>query len=183
MSDQFPICEVRLPSFSLVWAARVKSWPSSKTRTCKKREAGGSSLRSTLSQRAAGAPTFKRRLLSRSAGVASLLLLVRSVVAGVPGNVNTVAAGEQAAPPRMLGKKAVMHVYSYAPKTLEITSVTSHFFKDVDACERAVGSALRTAASRASEGDLLDAQCVAIDPPETIAQPEATYRPAEVTEL
>ena len=183
MSDQFPICEVRLRSFSLARAARVKSWPSSKTRACQKREAGGSSLRSTLSQRAPGAPTSKRRLLSRSAGVASLLVLVASVVAGVPGPINTVAAGEQGAPPRMLGKKAVMHVYSYAPKTLEITAVTSHFFKDVGACERAVGSALRTAASRASEGDLLDAQCVAIDPPETIAQPEATYRPAEVTEL
>jgi hypothetical protein len=181
MSEQFPICEVRLPSFSLVWAARVKSWPSSKTRTCKKGEAGGSSLRSTL--RAPGAPTSKRRLFSRSTDVASLLVLVASVVAGVPGPINTVVAGEQPAPPRMLGKKAVMHVYSYAPKTLEITAVTSHFFKDVDACERAVGRALRTAASHASEGDLLDAQCVAIDPPETIAQPEATYRPAEVTEL
>jgi len=48
-----------------------------------------------------------------------------------------------------------MHVYSYAPKTLEITSVTSHFFKDVDARERAVSSALRTAAANASEGDLV----------------------------
>jgi hypothetical protein len=176
MSDQFPICEVGLRSFSLARAARVKSWPSSKIRACKKREAGGSSLRSTL--RAPGAPTSKRRLFSRSTGVASLLVLVASVVAGVPGPINTVTA-----PPRMLGKKAVMHVYSYAPKTLEITAVTSHFFKDVDACERAVGRALRTAASHASEGDLLDAQCVAIDPPETIAQPDATYRPAEVTEL
>ena len=45
-----------------------------------------------------------------------------------------------------------MHVYSYAPKTLESTSVTSHFFKDVDARERAVSSALRTAACNASEG-------------------------------
>jgi hypothetical protein len=83
----------------------------------------------------------------------------------------------------MLGRKAVMHVYSYAPKTLEITSVTSHFFKDVDACESAVGAALRSAMSHAIEGDLVDAQCVAIDPPEALAQPEATRRPAEVTEL
>ena len=183
MSDQFLICEVRLRSFSLVWAARVKSWASSKTRNCKKREAGGSSLRSTLSQWAPGAPTSKRRLLTRPAGVASLLLLVGSVVAGVPGPANTVAPGKQAAPTRMLGKKAVMHVYSYAPKTLEITAVTSDFFKDVDACERAVGRALRVATSHAREGDLVDAQCVAIDPPETIAQPKATYRPGEVTEL
>jgi hypothetical protein len=183
MSDQFPICEVGLRSFSLARAARVKSWPSSKTRACKKREAGGSSLRSTLSQRAPGAPTSKRRLLSRSAGVASSLLLVGSVVAGVPGSVTTVVAGKQAAPARMLGKKAVLHVYSYAPKTLEITSVTSQFFKDADACERAVGRALRAATSHAREGDLVDAQCVTIEPPEAIAQPEARHGLTEVTEL
>jgi hypothetical protein len=119
----------------------------------------------------------------RSAGVVLSLLLVGSVVAGVPGPANILAPGKQAKQPRMLGKKAVMHVYSYAPKTLEITSVSSHFFKDVDACERAVGGALDTATSRASEGDLVDAQCVAIDPPEALAQPEETHLPVEVTRL
>ena len=83
---------------------------------------------------------------------------------------------------RMLGKRAVMHVYTYAPKTLEITSVTSHLFKDVDACESAVGGALRSALGHTSAGDLVDAQCVAIDPPEAIARPETTHGP-EVTEL
>jgi hypothetical protein len=83
----------------------------------------------------------------------------------------------------MHGKKAVMHVYSYTPETLEITSVTSHFFNDVDACERAVGSALRTAASQASAGDRVDAQCVAVDPPDAPAQPRAASRSAEVTKL
>lgn len=76
-----------------------------------------------------------------------------------------------------------MHVYTYAPKTLEITSVSSHFFKDVDACERAVGGALNAATSDASEGELVDAQCVVIDPPEALARPEETRLPAEVTEL
>jgi hypothetical protein len=122
-------------------------------------------------------------LLRRSAGVALALLLVGSVVAGVPGAANTLAWGKQAKQSRMLGKKAVMHVYSYALKTLEITSVSTHFFKDVDACESAVGGTLRTATSHASEGDLVDAQCVAIDPPEGIAQREETHLPAEVTEL
>ena len=136
MSDQFPICEVGLPSFSLV-----------------------------------------------SAGLASLLLLVGSVVAGVPGPANIVALGKEATPPRMLGRRAVMHVYSYVLTTLEITSVTSHFFKDVDACERAMENALRTAASHASEGDLVDAQCVAVDPREAVAQPESTPRSAAVTNL
>jgi hypothetical protein len=92
------------------------------------------------------------------------------------------AASTQAMQPRVLGKKAVMHVYHYAPETLEITSVTSQFFKDVDACESAVGGALRIAVRRAREGDLVDAQCVAIDPPEPVVQPERTDRP-KVTEL
>jgi hypothetical protein len=122
-------------------------------------------------------------LLRRSAGVALSLLLVGSVVAGVPGPADILTTGKQATQPRTLGKRAVMHVYSYVPKTLEITSVSSHFFKDVDACERAVGSMLRTATSHANEGDLVDAQCVAIDPPEVSVQPEKTRLPAEVTEL
>jgi hypothetical protein len=120
---------------------------------------------------------------TRSAGVAALLLLVGSVVGGVPELAKTVAPGRQAAPMRMIGKKAVMHVYSYAPKTLEIASVNSHFFEDVAACERAVGGALRAATAHATAGDVADAQCVAIDPPEAIESPEVTHRPAEVTEL
>ena len=118
-----------------------------------------------------------------SAGVALSLLLVGSVAAGVPEPANTLASGKQAKQPRMLGKKAVMHVYSYVPKTLEITSVSSHFFNDVDVRESAVGGALRTATSQASAGDLVDAQCLAIDPPEALARPEQTHLPAEVTEL
>jgi hypothetical protein len=117
--------------------------------------------------------------LRRSAGVALLFLLIGSVVAGVPGTAKTLASGKQMRQPRMLGKKAVMHVYTYVPKTLEITSVTSHFFEDVDACESAVGGALRTATSHASKGELVDAQCVAIDPPKPLAQPEQTLLPAE----
>lgn len=122
-------------------------------------------------------------LLRLSAGVALSLLLVGSAIAGAPGPATSGEAAKQAKQQRMVGKKAVMHVYSYRPKTLEITSVTSQFFKDVDACESAVGGALRTATSRASEGDLVDAQCVAIDAPDTLAQPDEKYHPAEVTEL
>ena len=118
-----------------------------------------------------------------SAGVALAFLFVGSVVASVPGPGDSTTPGKEAKQSRMLGKKAVMHVYSYAPKTLEITSVTSHFFKDVDACESAVSGALRTATSNAREGDLVDAQCVAIDPPEALARPQGTNRPDELTEL
>jgi hypothetical protein len=122
-------------------------------------------------------------LLTRSAGVALSLLLVGSAIAGASGPATSGEPAKQAKQQHMVGKKAVMHVYSYRPKTLEITSVTSQFFKDVDACESAVGGALRTATSRASEGDLVDAQCVAIDAPETATQPDETQFPAEVTEL
>ena len=76
-----------------------------------------------------------------------------------------------------------MHVYSYAPKTLEITSVTSRFFKDVDACESAVAGALSTATSSASEGDEVDVQCISVDPPETSGQREETQVPGAATAL
>ena len=60
MLEQFPICEARLPSFGRVWATRVRSWCSSRSCTCKKREAGGSSPRPILSERSARTPTPKR---------------------------------------------------------------------------------------------------------------------------
>jgi hypothetical protein len=122
-------------------------------------------------------------VLKGSASVGLSLLVAGAVVAGVPGPADTLAAGKHVKQPRIVGKKAVMHVYSYAPKTLEITSVTSHFFKDVAACERAVGSALATAASHESGGDLVEVQCVAVDRPDALAQREAAPRSVEVTKL
>jgi hypothetical protein len=122
-------------------------------------------------------------MLRRIAGFALSILLVGSVLAGVPRAAHTLAGGNHERQPRLLGKKAVMHVYYYAPNTLEITSVTSRFFKDVDACERAVGGALSVATLHASQGDLVDVQCVAIDPPEAIVRPEEKHPPTEVTEL
>lgn len=122
------------------------------------------------------------RLLGRSTVVA-LSLLAGSVVAGTSGPANTVAPGKQGPPTRVQGKKSVMHVYSYTPKTLEITSVTSHFFKDIDACENAVDGALRAATSRASAGELVDAQCVAVDAPEATTHPEQTHLPSDVRQL
>jgi hypothetical protein len=60
MSEQYPICEARLPSFGRVWATRVRSWCSSRTITCEKRAAGGSSPRPILSERPARTPTLNR---------------------------------------------------------------------------------------------------------------------------
>jgi len=164
-----PNLRVRLPLFTLLL------WRSPET--------GGSPQRSSVSQRPPRPPISKRGLLNRAAGVAPLLLLVGAVAAGVPAPDNPVVPAKQTTPSRMHGKKAVMHVYSYPPQTREITSVTSHFFQDVDACERAVGSALRSAASHASDGDLVDAQCVVVDSPDALAQPNAAPRSAEVTKL
>jgi hypothetical protein len=68
--------------------------------------------------------------------------------------------------PRTLGNTAAMHVYYYAPKTLEITYVDTYLFADVDKCKDAVPKAAMIATPHASEGDLVDVQCVAMHPPE-----------------
>jgi Lecithin retinol acyltransferase len=60
MSEQFPICAVRRPSFGGVWAIQVRSWCSSRSSTCENREAGGSSLRPILSERPARTLTSER---------------------------------------------------------------------------------------------------------------------------
>ena len=122
-------------------------------------------------------------MLKRSAAAALWSLLVGTVFAGAPGPDKTVPSGKPAKPLRVLGKKAVMHIYYYAPKTLEITAVTSRFFKDVDACERAVVTVLNIVTPHAIEGDLVDAQCVAIDPPAETLEAEKKQSTAKVTEL
>jgi len=67
--------------------------------------------------------------------------------------------------PRDLGNTAAMHVYWYAPKTLEITHVETYLFKDEPSCGAAISRALLIAMPHASGGDLVNAQCVAIHPP------------------
>lgn len=67
--------------------------------------------------------------------------------------------------PRILGNTAVMHVYYYAPKTLEVTYVDSYLFKDETACRAAMSAALQIAIPHAGQGDLVTASCVGIHPP------------------
>jgi hypothetical protein len=67
--------------------------------------------------------------------------------------------------PRDLGNTAAMHVYWYAPKTLEITHVETYLFKDVNACEGALNKAMAIAVPTAGEGDMVAAKCVGIHPP------------------
>jgi len=74
--------------------------------------------------------------------------------------------------PRTLGNTAVMHVYYYAPKTLEVTYVDSYLFKDEAACKDAIPKALQIATPFASEGDLVSAACVGMTPPAAITHPD-----------
>ena len=69
----------------------------------------------------------------------------------------TPATADAQKQPRTLGQKAVLHIYYYAPKTLEITYVDSYLFKDEDACKNAIGAALQIAMPYAGDGDLV--QC------------------------
>ena len=85
--------------------------------------------------------------------------------------------------PRTLGQKAVLHIYYYAPKTLEITYVDSYLFKDETACKNAIGSALRIAMPYAGNGDLVSAKCVGMNPPEAVTKPEKQRDSPEATQL
>lgn len=67
--------------------------------------------------------------------------------------------------PRQLGNTAVLHVYYYAPASLEITYVDTYLFKDVDACKDAISRALMIALPTASAGDRVAAKCVGLHPP------------------
>ena len=60
MSEQFPICAARPPSFGRAWTALVRSWSGSKSRTCKKHAVGGSSPSPILSERPARMPPLER---------------------------------------------------------------------------------------------------------------------------
>lgn len=70
--------------------------------------------------------------------------------------------------PRTLGNLAVLHVYYYSPKTLEVTYVDSYLFRDEGACKDAIPQALRIATPYASEGDLVSASCVGMTPPAAV---------------
>jgi hypothetical protein len=98
-----------------------------------------------------------------------LPLLTAAALADAPGG----AAGQDGPKqPRILGHKAVLHIYYYAPKTLEITYVDSYLFRDEDACKAAIGAALEIAMPYAGSGDLVSARCVGMTPPEEITRPD-----------
>jgi hypothetical protein len=108
----------------------------------------------------------------------ALLLLIGSAFADTPPPTQ-----ETQKQPRTLGQKAVLHIYYYAPKTLEITYVDSYLFKDEDACRNAISAALQIAMPYAGEGDLVSAKCVGMNPPEAITKPQQKPESPESTAL
>jgi hypothetical protein len=80
--------------------------------------------------------------------------------------------------PRDLGSTAALHIYWYAPKTLEITHVETYLYSDVQKCEDNIGKALMISAPYASEGDLVAGKCIALHPP---APPKASPPKGSVT--
>jgi hypothetical protein len=85
--------------------------------------------------------------------------------------------------PRTLGQKAVLHLYYYSPKTLEITYVDSYLFKDQEACVNAISAALQIAMPYAGDGDLVTAKCVGVNPPDEITKPDRKHQTADSTDL
>jgi hypothetical protein len=88
-----------------------------------------------------------------------------------PAFADTPPTQETQKQPRTLGQKAVLHIYYYAPKTLEITYVDSYLFKDEESCRNAISAALQIAMPYAGEGDLVSAKCVGMRPPAAITNP------------
>jgi hypothetical protein len=84
----------------------------------------------------------------------------------------TTAWADDAKQPRTLGNTAVMHLYYYAPLTLEVTYVDSYLFKDEASCKDAIPRALQIASPYASQGDLVSASCVGMTPPKAVTQPQ-----------
>jgi hypothetical protein len=72
---------------------------------------------------------------------------------------------DEAKEPRDLGNTAVMHVYWYAPKSLEITHVETFLFKDEQSCRAGIDKAFALSIPHASEGDFVNVQCVGMHPP------------------
>jgi len=110
------------------------------------------------------------------------LTLLPLVIASAFADVQPVSQDAQKQP-RTLGQKAVLHIYYYAPKSLEITYVDSYLFRDESACENAISAALKIAMPYADEGDLVSAKCVGMDPPAAITKPDKRRESPESTEL
>jgi hypothetical protein len=88
--------------------------------------------------------------------------------------IKVAAADEQPHQPRTLGQRAVMNVYWYSPATLEITSEQSYGFKSEGECKDAITKAIAIAVVVASDGDMVNAECVGMHPPKREPKPGDT---------
>ena len=100
------------------------------------------------------------------------LALLPVLLASARADVPAPASPETPKQPRTLGQRAVLHIYYYAPKTLEITYVDSYLFRDEDSCRSAISRALQIAMPFAGNGDLVSARCVGMTPPEALTDPD-----------
>lgn len=111
------------------------------------------------------------------------LALLQLLAASALADESSPVAQDTPKQPRTLGQKAVLHIYYYAPQTLEITYVDSYLFKDEDACRNAIGAALRIAMPYAGGGDLVSAKCVGLRPRQATPLPDTKQVPADSTQL
>ena len=119
--------------------------------------------------------------MKRYLALALVLLLIAPAFADTSSPVP--AAPDAQKQPRMLGQKAVLHIYYYAPKTLEITFVDSYLFKDEATCNTAISAALQISMPHAGDGDLVSAKCIGMNPPDEITKPDKKRDSPDSTDL
>ena len=90
----------------------------------------------------------------------ALLCVVLSVAGIAAAQVPDAPTEHQ---PRQLGIRAVMNVYYISPKTLEITSTVQFGWATLDACRAGMPEAMTIAQPYASEGDVVEVQCFAVN--------------------
>jgi hypothetical protein len=81
--------------------------------------------------------------------------------------------------PRQLGIRAVMTVYYISPETLEITSTAQLGWPTLDDCRAGMPSAMEIAQRYASQGDLVEVQCVAV----AVKSSASAHKPDGTTDL
>ena len=106
----------------------------------------------------ASPPTYHE---AKGQGVGTDEVVVSPPQPGTPASADPTQQHE----PRDLGSTAALHIYYYAPKSLEITHVETLLYADVEKCEDNIGKALMIFAPYASEGDLVTGKCIALHPP------------------
>ena len=114
-------------------------------------------------------------------GAPLLLLACESALAG-PLSASGAFVEVREAEQSRIATGAIMRVYHFIPKTLEVTPAESFLFRDLGTCDDSVEAAL-FAGRRATDGDLVDADCAALDPPSGSAEPEAKRLRSGLREL